>query len=73
MGAYETVAADLYIVKQVIPTTPLDPGDPITYVIEYRQEGVLQHRGERYPLDHDFPFPDRVWPISGLMLSTRGS
>ncbi len=51
-----------------LPSDPPFDETPITYVIEYRQERVLQPRGERYSLDHDFAFPDRLWPIDGFTL-----
>ena len=50
------------------PSDPPFDGTAITYVLEYRQGGVLQHSGERYLLDHDFAFPDRVWPVEGFTM-----
>ena len=51
-----------------LPSDPPFDATPITYVLEYRQERVLQPRGGRYVLDHDFAFPDRAWPIESYTL-----
>jgi uncharacterized membrane protein YgcG len=51
-----------------LPSDPPFDEMPITYLVEYRQEGVLRPLGERYRLDHDFAFPDRLWPIESFTL-----
>jgi hypothetical protein len=33
---------------------------PLTYVLHYKLSGILLKDEERYQLDHDFAFPDRV-------------
>ncbi len=51
-----------------------DPGDPpfdgtaIRYELDYTLSGVVRREGERYVLDHDFAFPDRVGPIERFTL-----
>jgi uncharacterized membrane protein YgcG len=52
-----------------LPSDPPFEETAITYLIEYRQEQVLRPRGDLYLLDHDFAFPDRIWPIYGYTLS----
>ena len=51
-----------------LPTDPSFDSTPITYVIEYQQDRVLQPSGERYRLNHDFAFPDRQWPVESFTL-----
>jgi hypothetical protein len=51
-----------------LPSDPPFDQTPITYVIEYRQERMLQPSGDRYLMDHDFAFPDRRWPIEVFTL-----
>lgn len=51
-----------------LPTDPPFDETPITYVLEYRQEGVLKPRGEFYRLDHEFTFPQRSGPIEAFVL-----
>lgn len=51
-----------------LPTDPPFDETAITYVLEYRQEGVVRRVGEDYRLEHDFAFPGRVWPIEGFTL-----
>ncbi len=51
-----------------------DPGDPpfdgtaIRYDLDYTLSGAVSRVGERYRLDHDFAFPDRVGPIERFSL-----
>ena len=40
----------------------------ITYAIHYRLSGIVLKDGERYVLDHDFAFPDRVGEIRRFSL-----
>jgi len=41
---------------------------PISYVLEYSLSNILLHEDDRYVLDHDFAFPDRVGPIETFEL-----
>ncbi len=51
-----------------------DPSDPpfdataIRYELDFTLSGVVRQEGERYLLDHDFAFPDRVGPIERFTL-----
>src|SRR4029079_7179522 len=46
------------------PSDPPFSGTRITYAIHYRLSGILLKDEDRYTLDHDFAFPDRVGEIA---------
>jgi hypothetical protein len=52
-----------------LPSDPIFAATPLTYVIEYRQQGILRPVGELYRLDHDFAFSQRIWPIDSFTLA----
>ncbi len=52
-----------------LPSDPPFAETPLTYVVEYRQEGILRPVGKLYRLDHDFAFAQRSWPIESFTLA----
>ncbi|MGZ7077970.1 MAG: DUF2207 domain-containing protein [Thermoanaerobaculia bacterium] len=51
-----------------LPEDPPFDRKALTYVIRYTIDGVLQHSGDTYTLNHDFAFPDRTGIIDKFSL-----
>jgi uncharacterized membrane protein YgcG len=51
-----------------LPSDPAFVNERLTYVLDYAITGVLEKRGDRYNIDHNFAFPDRAGDIRRFIL-----
>ncbi len=54
-----------------LPDSPPFLNTRITYVLEYTLSNILVAKENGFVLNHDFAFPDRLWPINSFSLDLR--
>jgi uncharacterized membrane protein YgcG len=68
VDSYGWKGRDLLRWRSRLPDDPPFDRSELVYRIDYRLDGILRRSGERFVLDHDFAFADRVGEIERFVL-----